>query len=46
VVGGPAFSGGPHVYADGLAVAMDGGVTMAGRLLCARLPLPDGAAVV
>jgi Calcineurin-like phosphoesterase len=30
---------GPHVYADDLAVAMDGGVTMDGRLLVARLPL-------
>ncbi|WP_322973209.1 metallophosphoesterase [Peterkaempfera griseoplana] len=30
---------GPHVYADELAVAMDGGVTMEGRLLVARLPL-------
>ncbi|MDI9884844.1 metallophosphoesterase [Streptomyces sp. HNM0645] len=30
---------GPHVYADGLAIAMDGGVTMAGKLLVARLPL-------
>ncbi|MEY9965534.1 hypothetical protein ABIA33_003580 [Streptacidiphilus sp. MAP12-16] len=32
---------GPHVYADELAVAMDGGVTMEGegRLLIARLPL-------
>ncbi|MFJ6212028.1 metallophosphoesterase [Streptomyces sp. NPDC092296] len=30
---------GPHVYADELAVAMDGGVTMDGRLLVARLPL-------
>ncbi|RKN07247.1 metallophosphoesterase [Streptomyces radicis] len=30
---------GPHVYADSLAIAMDGGVTMAGRLLVARLPL-------
>nr|WP_153452414.1 metallophosphoesterase [Streptomyces smaragdinus] len=30
---------GPHVYADGLAVAMDGGVTMEGKLLIARLPL-------
>ncbi|GFH38686.1 serine/threonine protein phosphatase [Streptomyces pacificus] len=30
---------GPHVYADGLAVAMDGGVTMAGKLLVAPLPL-------
>ncbi|WP_442809683.1 metallophosphoesterase [Streptomyces sp. NBC_01335] len=32
---------GPHVYADGLAIAMDGGVTMAGRLLVAQLPLHD-----
>jgi hypothetical protein len=30
---------GPHVYADDLAVAMDGGVTMDGRLLVAQLPL-------
>jgi hypothetical protein len=32
---------GPHVYADDLVVAMDGGVTMEGegRLLIARLPL-------
>ena len=32
---------GPHVYADDLAIAMDGGVTMEGegRLLIARLPL-------
>ncbi|MFD7917907.1 metallophosphoesterase [Streptomyces sp. NPDC059740] len=30
---------GPHVYADGLAVAMDGGVTMAGQLLVVQLPL-------
>ncbi len=32
---------GPHVYADELAVAMDGGVTMEGegKLLIARLPL-------
>jgi hypothetical protein len=30
---------GPHVYADGLAVAMDGGITMAGKLLITRLPL-------
>jgi hypothetical protein len=30
---------GPHVYADGLAVAMDGGVTMAGKLLVVRFPL-------
>ncbi|MGW2462326.1 serine/threonine protein phosphatase [Streptomyces argyrophyllae] len=32
---------GPHVYADGLAIAMDGGVTMAGKLLVQQLPL-DG----
>jgi hypothetical protein len=32
---------GPHVYADDLAVAMDGGVTMDGRLLVAQLPLMD-----
>ncbi len=31
---------GPHVYADGLAIAMDGGVTMAGKLLVTQLPLP------
>jgi hypothetical protein len=30
---------GPMVYAENLAVAMDGGVTMDGRLLVARLPL-------
>lgn len=30
---------GPMVYAESLAVAMDGGVTMDGRLLVARLPL-------
>ncbi|MEV6395342.1 metallophosphoesterase [Streptomyces sp. NPDC051907] len=30
---------GPHVYADGLAIAMDGGVTMAGKLLVVKLPL-------
>ncbi|WP_408056348.1 metallophosphoesterase [Streptomyces mesophilus] len=36
--GGPQVEG-PHVYADGLAVAMDGGVTMAGKLLVRRLPL-------
>lgn len=41
----PPQVAGPHVYADGLAVAMDGGVTMAGRLLVARLPLPDTAVV-
>ncbi|MFI9580831.1 metallophosphoesterase [Streptomyces sp. NPDC052236] len=32
---------GPHVYADGLAIAMDGGVTMAGKLLVVELPLHD-----
>ncbi|MFD4371431.1 metallophosphoesterase [Streptomyces sp. NPDC058486] len=32
---------GPHVYADGLAIAMDGGVTMAGTLLVVQLPLGD-----
>ncbi|MFE9686461.1 metallophosphoesterase [Streptomyces sp. NPDC006285] len=31
----------PHVYADKLAIAMDGGVTMAGKLLVQQLPL-DG----
>ncbi|MET8680370.1 metallophosphoesterase [Streptomyces sp. NPDC004647] len=31
---------GPHIYADGLAVAMDGGITMAGKLLVVQLPLP------
>jgi hypothetical protein len=35
---GPAVQG-PMVYADSLAVAMDGGVTMDGRLLVAQLPL-------
>ncbi|MGX6742386.1 metallophosphoesterase [Streptomyces peucetius] len=30
----------PHVYADGLAIAMDGGVTMAGKLLVQQLPFP------
>ena len=34
----PVVSG-PHVYADDLAVAMDGGVTMEGKLLVAQLPL-------
>ncbi|MEU1496463.1 metallophosphoesterase [Streptomyces sp. NPDC005732] len=29
----------PHLYADGLAIAMDGGVTMAGKLLVRQLPL-------
>lgn len=32
---------GPHVYAEGLAIAMDGGVTMAGKLLVVQLPLRD-----
>ncbi|MFP1626063.1 metallophosphoesterase [Streptomyces sp. 5K101] len=32
---------GPHVYADDLAIAMDGGVTMAGKLLVQQLPLPS-----
>lgn len=35
---GPVIEG-PHVYADGLAIAMDGGVTMAGKLLVRQLPL-------
>ncbi|MFJ7151185.1 metallophosphoesterase [Streptomyces sp. NPDC100445] len=35
---GPSVEG-PHVYADGLAIAMDGGVTMAGKLLVQQLPL-------
>ncbi|MFJ9039824.1 metallophosphoesterase [Streptomyces sp. NPDC102406] len=30
---------GPHVYAGGLAIAMDGGVTMAGKLLVQQLPM-------
>ncbi|GAA1236229.1 Ser/Thr/Tyr protein phosphatase SppA [Kitasatospora nipponensis] len=30
---------GPYIYADELAVAMDGGVTMEGRLLVSRLPV-------
>ncbi|MFJ7157469.1 metallophosphoesterase [Streptomyces sp. NPDC101118] len=37
---GPTVEG-PHVYADGLAIAMDGGVTMAGKLLVVELPLRD-----
>ncbi|MFE9661628.1 metallophosphoesterase [Streptomyces sp. NPDC005955] len=37
---GPVVHG-PHVYADGLAIAMDGGVTMAGKLLVQQLPLHD-----
>ncbi|WP_267896218.1 MULTISPECIES: metallophosphoesterase [Streptomyces] len=36
--GDPVIEG-PHVYADGLAIAMDGGVTMAGKLLVQQLPL-------
>ncbi|MBZ4323675.1 metallophosphoesterase [Streptomyces huiliensis] len=36
----PAVEG-PHLYADGLALAMDGGVTMAGKLLVVQLPLGD-----
>ncbi|MEU6349347.1 metallophosphoesterase [Streptomyces sp. NPDC047072] len=35
---GPVVDG-PHVYAGGLAIAMDGGVTMAGKLLVQQLPL-------
>lgn len=38
---GPPVVHGPHVYADQLAVAMDGGVTMGGKLLVAQLPLGD-----
>ncbi|MFJ9946276.1 metallophosphoesterase [Kitasatospora sp. NPDC091207] len=37
--GAPPHIPGPYVYADDLAVAMDGGVTMEGRLLVARLPI-------
>ncbi|MFE2064161.1 metallophosphoesterase [Streptomyces sp. NPDC059467] len=37
---GPVVTG-PHVYADGLAIAMDGGVTMAGKLLVRQLPLDN-----
>lgn len=37
--GAPPHIPGPYVYADDLAVAMDGGVTMEGRLLIARLPV-------
>ncbi|MEU2389215.1 metallophosphoesterase [Streptomyces sp. NPDC007369] len=39
--GGPELVDGPHVYANGLAIAMDGGVTMAGKLLVVQLPLND-----
>ncbi|MEU6143350.1 metallophosphoesterase [Streptomyces sp. NPDC047081] len=35
---GPVVEG-PHIYAEGLAIAMDGGVTMAGKLLVQELPL-------
>ncbi len=38
--GGPTVAE-PHVYADGLAIAMDGGVTMAGKLLVRQLPLTN-----
>ncbi|MEU3773084.1 metallophosphoesterase [Streptomyces sp. NPDC032472] len=38
---GPETVHGPHVYAAGLAIAMDGGVTMAGKLLVQQLPLSD-----
>ncbi|WP_327354879.1 metallophosphoesterase family protein [Streptomyces sp. NBC_01304] len=37
---GPQVEG-PHVYAGGLAIAMDGGVTMAGKLLVCQLPLDN-----
>ncbi|MCX5558983.1 metallophosphoesterase [Streptomyces sp. NBC_00038] len=37
---GPVVDG-PHLYADGLAIAMDGGVTMAGKLLVQQLPLDN-----
>jgi hypothetical protein len=37
--GAPPHIPGPYIYADELAIAMDGGVTMEGRLLVARLPL-------
>lgn len=37
----PPHVTGPHVYADGMAVAMDGGVTMAGKLLVTQLPLAE-----
>ncbi|MDG4857195.1 metallophosphoesterase [Streptomyces sp. T-3] len=37
---GPQVDG-PHVYAGGLAIAMDGGVTMAGKLLVCQLPLDN-----
>ncbi|MFD8697790.1 metallophosphoesterase [Kitasatospora purpeofusca] len=37
--GMPPHVPGPYVYAEDLAVAMDGGVTMEGRLLVSRLPI-------
>ncbi|WP_371480300.1 metallophosphoesterase [Kitasatospora sp. NBC_00315] len=37
--GTPPHIPGPYVYASDLAIAMDGGVTMDGRLLVARLPV-------
>ncbi|MFI9270093.1 metallophosphoesterase [Kitasatospora sp. NPDC052896] len=37
--GEPPYVPGPYIYADELAVAMDGGVTMEGKLLVARLPV-------
>ncbi|MFD9125289.1 metallophosphoesterase [Kitasatospora sp. NPDC059571] len=37
--GAPPHVPGPYIYADELAIAMDGGVTMEGRLLIARLPV-------
>ncbi|MFB6889151.1 metallophosphoesterase [Kitasatospora sp. NPDC056327] len=37
--GMPPHVPGPYVYAEDLAVAMDGGVTMEGRLLVSRLPV-------
>ena len=37
--GGAPVVTGPHLYAEDLALAMDGGVTMEGRLLVAQLPL-------
>jgi hypothetical protein len=37
--GAPPHVPGPYIYAEELAIAMDGGVTMEGRLLVARLPL-------
>ncbi|MFI7005722.1 metallophosphoesterase [Streptomyces sp. NPDC050145] len=36
----PAVEG-PHRYAGGLAIAMDGGVTMAGKLLVQQLPMDE-----